>query len=108
MFWLIPAASAFLALVLIGVGAVAALRAASELQRGAKRVQTPRAWMDPERPAAAAARLAADGEAMGVVAGRCAAAVRQIRAGLIELRLPHAVAALRLTAVAVRALTHGR
>ena len=108
MWWLIPASAAAVALVLIGIGAVSVLRANGELQPGLERVRTPRAWMDPQRPSAAAARLQADAAGLAAVSARCVAAVQRIRAGLIELRLPEAVTALRLAAFAVRALMHAR
>lgn len=108
MFWLIPAVCAAVALVLAAIGIVTALRANESFQGGLKRLKTPRPWMDPARPSAAFARLRAAIEGVSVVAGRCAAAMAQIRAGLAELRLPEAIAALRLAALAVRALAHLR
>lgn len=108
IFWLIPAAGALVALVLAGAGVVSVLRANGQLQKALERARTPRAWMDPQHASAAAARLQADLKGMAAVAARCGAAVQQIRTGLIELRLPEAVTALRLTAFAVRALMHAR
>lgn len=108
MWWLIPAIAAAVALVLGVIGIVAVLRANRSLQRGLERVQIPRPWMDPAQPAAALERLQTAGDGIAAAVGRSAAALQQIRAGLIALRLPEAVSALRLAAVAVRLLVHAR
>lgn len=108
MLWLIPAIAAAAAILLAGIGAVIVAGANSSLQDGIARVRAPRTWMDAARLSAALDRLRADGEGIAAVLGRCATAVRNVRAGLVELRLPEAVAALRLAALAVRALTHAR
>jgi hypothetical protein len=104
MFWIAPAAGAFLALVAIAAGAIAVVRANKQLQTGLARVRATQQRIDPKAMQPALERLSADADAARGLQVRAAAAVADIRAGLRTLRMRRAVVALRVASLAVRAL----
>ena len=106
MLWLIPVVCALVAAGCVVGGILPVLRARTDLQTHADRLQEalPVVLLDPSRLAAAAARIDADVDALRGVVMRLHAAMRSIAEAIEELRLREAIIALRVAAAAIRAL----
>jgi hypothetical protein len=104
-FWLIPAGCGAASLILMLAGLPSLVRARREVQEHAQRLRSaPVALFDSVRFETAVERINRDVAGLPPLLDRASAAVREIGAGLGELRLRQALVALRLAGVAIRAL----
>ncbi len=102
--WIVAVAIVW-ALVLAGVGGLQLLREQKRLEsRIAVFSETQLRRFDPQRFGAVAARFDRAAEEAEALAVRGRAAVTALAAAIRALRVPEAVEAIRLTAIAVRAL----
>jgi len=103
VFWIIPAACAAIAIGCAATGALAMLQARSAVTAHAARLNATN-LVDPERAERTLAKFSAAATTADAESVRVKAAIAAIGAAIHELRLREAVVALRVTAVAVRAL----
>jgi hypothetical protein len=98
-----------LAVVLAGIGAVVAVRAAARTRRRLDEIAAAvPSLIDVERAQADVNRLAAAADTATLLLSRARAAIEELNEGLTQLRLPQAMLALRTAGAAIRLLFNGR
>jgi hypothetical protein len=104
-FWLIPAGCGVASLILMLAGLPSLVRGRHAVVEHAQRLRSaPVALFDSARLETALERVKRDVAELPPLVDRASAAVREIGAGMGELRLRQALVALRLAGVAIRAL----
>ena len=104
--WIIPVVCAVVALICMGAGAIALLRAQRTLRTHAELLQAAGSSVlfDSGRLEAALSRMGSDAEALQAELARAGAALRVIADAARDVRLREALTALRVAAISLRAL----